>query len=138
MPLQGSSQLKLKLSGHLTASCVTYTLGIMINLLHCSYELKKKALNIIYFVSPTMCMSSCFAFICVSWWCFLRFLYCVVKWLQSQHQLQSFYVHQAAVTLFLKKLKCGLNEDSKWFPLFITEGILDKFDKSRKRDTILT
>ena len=70
---------------------------------------------------------------------FLWFLNSVIEWLQSQHELKCFDIHQTVhVALFMQQLKSRFNQEPKWFPLFITEGSLDEFDKSRKRYAILT
>ena len=85
-----------------------------------------------------MRVGPCFTLVCLCR-CFLCFFNSIVKRLQRQHELQCFDIHQTVnITLLLKKLKCWFNQLSKWFPVFITERMLDKFDQSREGYTILT
>ena len=84
-----------------------------------------------------MRMGPCFTLVCLCR-CFLCFFNSIVKRLQRQHELQCFDIHQTVnITLLLKKLKCWFNQLSKWFPVFITERMLNKFDQSREGYTIL-
>ena len=94
--------------------------------------------NQIFLHTLTMRMRPCFTLVCLCR-CFLCFFNSIVKRLQRQHELQCFDIHQTVnITLLLKKLKCWFNQLSKWFPVFITERMLNKFDQSREGYTILT